>query len=134
VGVTTIERPRATKGQTCPLRQKDMSTVCHTCPWWTQVRGKHPQSEDVIDHWSCAIAFLPVLLIENTQMQRQTGAALESARNEHTAAMRNFGAAVEGTVQEMLGVVARERAASLATIKGAVTAIVGNSKIGRARS
>jgi hypothetical protein len=124
-----VERPRATKGQTCPLHKKDMSTVCHKCPWWTQVRGKHPQSEEIIDQWGCAIAFLPILLIENTQMERQTGAAVESARNEHAAAMRNFGAAVDGAIHEMLGAVTRERETTVATVQGAVTAMIAHKKI-----
>lgn len=52
------------------------------CAWFTQLRGKHPQSEEEIDDWGCAIAWMPVLLVENAQMQRQTGAAVESFRNE----------------------------------------------------
>ena len=74
--------PHAEKGLDCPLLKKDMSLVCHRCPLWTQVRGKHPQSDEQLDKWACALAWLPVLLIENSQMQRQTGAAVESFRNE----------------------------------------------------
>lgn len=58
-----------------PCRQFD-------CAWFTQLRGKDPQSEQEIDEWGCAVAWLPVLLVENAQMQRQTGAAVESFRNE----------------------------------------------------
>lgn len=35
-----------------------------------------------MDTEDCAIAWLPVLLIENSQQQRSTGAAVESFRNE----------------------------------------------------
>jgi len=35
-----------------------------------------------VDEWGCAMAWLPVLIIENSQQQRQTGAAVESFRNE----------------------------------------------------
>lgn len=52
------------------------------CAWFTQLRGKDPQSEQEIDEWGCAVAWLPVLLVENAQQQRQTGAAVESFRNE----------------------------------------------------
>lgn len=69
-------------GKICPLRKKAMAKVCHTCPWWQNVRGKDPQSEEIVDHWGCAIAWLPFLLTENSQMQRQIGAAVESTRNE----------------------------------------------------
>jgi hypothetical protein len=35
-----------------------------------------------VDRFGCVDSFLPMLLIENAQMQRQTGAAVESFRNE----------------------------------------------------
>jgi hypothetical protein len=73
--------PHADEGLICPLHQKDMSEVCHKCPWWTMVRGKNPQTEEMIDDWRCAVALLPMLLVENAQMQRQTGAAMETFRN-----------------------------------------------------
>jgi len=73
--------PHADEGPVCPLHRKDVSLVCHKCPWWSLVRGKNPQSEELIDDWRCAIALLPMLMIENSQMQRQTGAAVETLRN-----------------------------------------------------
>lgn len=76
-----VKVPHADEGAVCPLHKKDMSEVCHKCPWWTLVRGKNPQTEEMIDDWRCAVALLPMLLIENAQMSRQTGAAVESFRN-----------------------------------------------------
>ena len=73
--------PHAEEGLVCPLHQKDMSTVCHKCPWWMQVRGKNPQGEDMIDEWRCAVALLPLLLIENAQVARGTVQAMEMLRN-----------------------------------------------------
>jgi hypothetical protein len=73
--------PHGDEGVICPLHQKDCSQVCHKCPWWTRVVGKNPQSEELVDDWRCAVALLPMLLIENAQQTRQTGAALESFRN-----------------------------------------------------
>jgi len=35
-----------------------------------------------IEDWGCAMAWMPIMMIENSQMQRQTGAAVESFRNE----------------------------------------------------
>ena len=52
------------------------------CSWFTEVRGTHPQTGEQIDEWGCAVTWMPVLLIDNTQQQRQTGAAVESFRNE----------------------------------------------------
>jgi hypothetical protein len=58
-----------------PCRQTD-------CAWFTQVRGHNPNTGAEVDEWACAIVWLPMLLIENSQQQRQTGAAVESFRNE----------------------------------------------------
>jgi hypothetical protein len=80
-----MQVPHAISGSVCPLHKKDVSTVCHKCPWWTHVIGKNPQSEEMVDDWRCAIALLPMLLIENAQQTRQAGAAMESFRNEVVA-------------------------------------------------
>lgn len=74
--------PHADEGQFCPFNGKDTSTVCHKCPLWIQVRGKNPQTDSEVDHWACSFAWMPMLLIENSQMQRQTGASVDSFRNE----------------------------------------------------
>ena len=64
----------------CPLIKEDCKGL--QCSWFTQLRGTHPQTGQPVDEWGCAVTWLPVLLIENSQMQRQTGAAVESFRNE----------------------------------------------------
>jgi hypothetical protein len=74
--------PKADPGLVCPLHRKDVSKVCHHCPWWISVRGTNKNTGEEIDRWGCAIGFLPLLLIENAQMQNRTGAAVESFRNE----------------------------------------------------
>ena len=76
-----MQVPHAMEGQVCPLHRQDVSKVCHKCPWWTRVVGKNPQSEEMVDNWHCAIALLPMLLVENAQMTRQTTAAMETFRN-----------------------------------------------------
>lgn len=89
--------PHAEPGFDCPLHKKDMSKVCHRCPWWILIRGKHPQLQEEIDKWGCAVGFLPMLLIENAQMQRQTGAAVETMRNGLVEGVVDaVGAAIEG--------------------------------------
>lgn len=52
------------------------------CAWFIQLRGTDPNSGKDIDEWGCAVAFTPTLLIENALQSRQTGAAVESFRNE----------------------------------------------------
>jgi len=67
-------------GTYCPLIKKDC--IQNKCAWFTQLRGNNPNTGKEIDEWGCAIAWMPVLMIENSQQQRQTGAAVESFRNQ----------------------------------------------------
>jgi len=72
---------------TCPLGAKCeeiRENRLHRCAWYTQIRGKDPQSEDTIDEWRCAIAWQPILLVENAQTNRGQTQAIESFRNEMT--------------------------------------------------
>lgn len=72
---------------TCPLGHKcevrdDAGNVEERCRWFVQVIGTNPQTGEHVDKWDCAIAFMPVMQIENSQQTRQAGAAIESFRNE----------------------------------------------------
>lgn len=67
-------------GNFCPLIKEDC--VGLKCAWFTQVRGHNPNTGKEVDEWACAIAWTPFLMIENSQQQRSTGAAVESFRNE----------------------------------------------------
>ena len=93
--------PIADKGTICPLHKQDVSKVCHKCPWYILVRGKHPQSEELIDQWGCAVQFLPMLLIEGAQQSRQTGAAVESFRNVFAGAGNNLLAAIANAPRQL---------------------------------
>lgn len=69
----------------CPLgsvceQVKDGSI--HRCAWFINLKGTNPNDGKEIDQWGCAMAWMPLLAIENSQQQRQTGAAVESFRNE----------------------------------------------------
>lgn len=65
----------------CPL---DNFNPCRQleCAWFLKIAGKNPNTGAEIEDWGCAIAWLPILTIENSQQQRSTGAAVESFRNE----------------------------------------------------
>lgn len=65
----------------CPL---DGFKPCRMmeCAWFMKINGSNPNTGEIIDDWGCSVAWLPVLMIENSQQQRQTGAAVESFRNE----------------------------------------------------
>lgn len=66
-------------GSTC---EKAENGVIVRCAWYTKLAGKHPQSEEYVDQWGCAIAWLPVLSVEMSQTNRGQTRALESLRNE----------------------------------------------------
>ncbi len=65
----------------CPL---DGFNPCRQleCAWFMKIRGANPNTGQEVDEWACSMAWLPILLIENSQQQRHTGAAVESFRNE----------------------------------------------------
>lgn len=67
-------------GTFCPLINKECIGL--QCAWFTQVRGVNPNTGEDVDEWGCAVAWGPMLLIENAQQSRQAGAAVESLRNE----------------------------------------------------
>jgi len=67
-------------GTFCPLIKKDC--VGLQCAWFTRVQGVDTNTGNQVDEYQCAIAWMPMLLIENSGQQRQTGAAVESFRNE----------------------------------------------------
>jgi hypothetical protein len=65
----------------CPLHNFEPCKQTE-CAWFIQVRGTNPNTGSEVDEWACAIAWMPMLMIENSQQQRSTGAAVESFRNE----------------------------------------------------
>jgi hypothetical protein len=65
----------------CPL---DNFNPCRKfkCGWFIQIRGKHPQTGEEVDEYGCAMALMPMLMIENSRQTSQAGSAIESFRNE----------------------------------------------------
>jgi hypothetical protein len=65
----------------CPL---DGFKPCRQleCAWFMKIAGTNPNTGKEVDEWGCSMAWLPMLMIENSQQQRNTGAAVESFRNE----------------------------------------------------
>lgn len=64
----------------CPLLNK--KCIKHQCVWYNMLQGKHPQTGLDVQEWGCSIAWIPLLLIENSQQIMGTKAATESFRNE----------------------------------------------------
>jgi hypothetical protein len=67
-------------GNRCPFIGGDCIGL--QCRMMVQIRGVNPNTGEPVDEWDCTLRWVPVLLIENSQQQRQTGAAVESFRNE----------------------------------------------------
>jgi hypothetical protein len=65
----------------CPL---DGFKPCRQleCAWFMKIAGTNPNTGKEVEEWGCAMAWMPMLMIENSQQQRSTGAAVESFRNE----------------------------------------------------
>ena len=68
----------------CPLIKK--TCMGSDCMFAVKLRGTDPNSGEAVDDEACAIAWMPMLTIENTKVNNETGAAVESFRNE---AVRN---------------------------------------------
>ena len=74
---------------TCPLGSKCEEVkdgAIHRCAWYTTLAGTNPNTGDKVDEKGCAMAWLPMLMIENSMQQRSTSAAVESFRNEMASA------------------------------------------------
>jgi len=65
----------------CPI---DVFNPCRQleCDWFMKVAGVNPNTGKDVEEWGCSMTWLPVMMIENSKQQRQTGAAVESFRNE----------------------------------------------------
>ena len=72
------------------------------CRFWTHLLGKNPQGDGVIDKFGCAIEFLPILLVENAQMIRQTAASTDKVANQVQKSRAEFIGALSQDAQKRL--------------------------------
>lgn len=73
----------------CPLgakceevKHENGKPILYRCPWFVKVRGLDNNTGEEIDHWGCAIAWMPTLAINSANESRKGAAATESFRNE----------------------------------------------------
>ena len=81
----------------CPLGsvcEKAVDGAIERCAWYVNIAGKDPQSEQEINEWRCAMAWQPVLILENAQTNRGQTQALESFRNEMVSGQQQFNQAL----------------------------------------
>jgi hypothetical protein len=70
---------------TCPLGsqcEEIRDGSIHRCAWHIELAGTNPTTGEQINERGCAMHWMPLLLVENSQQQRSTSAAVESFRNE----------------------------------------------------
>ena len=65
----------------CPLNNFEPCKQLQ-CAWFMKIAGQDPNTGKDTEEYGCAVAWLPILQIENAQQSRQTGSAVESFRNE----------------------------------------------------
>lgn len=87
-------------GTFCPLIKKDC--VETKCAWFTRIQGYDTNTGNQVDEWQCAISLMPMLLVENSGQQRQTGAAVESFRNEMVKANEQSAKVLLASVKQNL--------------------------------
>ena len=85
----TAQIPHGPEDKDCPFHKKAMAKVCHKCPLWVLVRGKNPQNDADVDRWDCSFAWMPMLMIETANIQRQHRSSTDSMRNEIVKRMDN---------------------------------------------
>jgi hypothetical protein len=96
----------------CPLMNmeciedgKVIDGELHACRFWITVQGKHPQTGEAVNSADCTFSWFPVLMIENSKVNRETSAAIESMRNESVTTGQQLTSAflqVASTRQERL--------------------------------
>ena len=52
------------------------------CNRWIQIQGHDPNTGQPVNRCDCVDNWTPMLLVENSMVQRQTGAAVETLRNQ----------------------------------------------------
>ena len=67
-------------GEFCPLVRGEC--VRHKCAFFTKLVGLDPQTGQHIDRFGCAVAWIPTLLVENSQQQRQTASEVSKVANQ----------------------------------------------------
>jgi hypothetical protein len=75
------------------------------CRFWIHVQGQNPQTGETVNNGDCSMAWMPVLLIENSKVNRETGAAIESMRNESVTTGQQITAALINATNNKQGLI-----------------------------
>lgn len=77
----------------CPFLKK--ACIEHQCMLYTHVQMQDPQSGLSKDQWTCALALIPILVIEGARQTRNVQASVDSMRNEVVKRQDVLNAAIE---------------------------------------
>ena len=86
----------------CPLNNFEPCKQLD-CAWFCQMRGTDPNTGKEVDEYSCAVAWLPMLLVENAAQSRSAGAAIESFRNEMVKGQKESAKMLHATALMQMG-------------------------------
>lgn len=67
-------------GEFCPFIKGEC--IRHKCALFTKVLGNDPQTNTPIEKNACSLSWLPILLVENANQQRQTAASVDKTATE----------------------------------------------------
>ena len=90
--------------KSCPLGSKCVTVINGSvvrCAWHIKLFGQDAQGNKH-DNWGCAMTWLPILLIENSNQLRGTTSAVESLRNETIARQDAAVKLIEGGLNEKI--------------------------------
>lgn len=91
----------------CPLLKKPC--IKHDCQWYMSVMGTNPNTGMDFQNYQCAMVFIPMLLMQNSQAVRQTGSAVQETRNEVAKSRDASNARAEETMKLLLMQLAQSR-------------------------
>ncbi len=88
---------------TCPLGsecEEIRDNKSYRCRWFVEMKGNDASGEEH-NRWDCAIAWQPILQVEQSQSSREVSSAIISLRNETTKrqdfALQEVRGALDGT-------------------------------------
>lgn len=91
------------RGTKCPV-MGGKSCMQFECVWWMSIKGADPQTGEPVEEWNCAVVYQVVASLETAQQSRQTGAAVESFRNEMVRQQGALAMLLAGAMEDANGV------------------------------
>lgn len=72
------------------LPDKKQDCIKHECEFYSHLIGMNPQTGQPTDQFGCAVSFIPILLIENANMIRQSAASTDKVANQINSQRAEF--------------------------------------------